>query len=189
MPVVARHHVLTLDDYFSTERMSESKYEFADGQIYVMAGGSLRHDRLETQTLQVLGRRLGAGPCFPMTTNRRIATGDGLYTYADGSVFCGDVELGPEQTALNPVLLIEVLSDRTSDYDRGEKLERYKTIPSLRHVLLIEQLRVDVEHWFRADDGWARRVHTSLEDVLRLDGLDVELPVAEIYDGYERFPT
>jgi Uma2 family endonuclease len=124
-----------------------------------------------------------------MTSNQRIATADGLYTYADGSVYCGELATGPDQTATNPVLLIEVLSDSTRDYDLGEKLDRYKAVPSLRHVLLVEQHRVQVEHWSRGPDGWSRDVHVDRDDTLRLAGLGIELPLTEIYDGMERFPV
>ena len=79
-----------------------------------------------------------------------------------------------------------MLSPSTRDYDRGEKLERYKGIPSLRHVLLIELETTDVEHWFRTPTGWARRVSTAADDVVTLDGVGVEIPVAELYVGVDR---
>lgn len=189
MSSVPRHHRLTLDDYFAVERRSPERHEYFEGQVFLMAGGTPRHNYLESRASEALGRRLGGSPCFTMTSNQRIATHDGLYTYADGSVFCGRIEVGEDQTALNPVVLIEVLSDKTRDYDRGEKLERYKTIPSLRHVLLIEQVRIDVEHWFRGAGGWQRRVYTDANDVIALGEPAVELTVGEIYEGVERIPA
>jgi Uma2 family endonuclease len=189
MPV-ARHHRLTLADYFAAERASTSRHEFADGEIWLMAGGAPRHNYVETRVLGALDRLLAGGPCFAMTSNQRISTADGLYTYADGSVFCGSLELGEEQTATNPIVLVEVLSDATRVYDRGEKLERYRTIPSLRHILLIEVDAPDVEVWTRGDDGgWTRTVHVSRSDVVRLGAIGVELPVAEVYDGIDRIPA
>ncbi|MBA2320477.1 MAG: Uma2 family endonuclease [Deltaproteobacteria bacterium] len=188
MPASARHHVASLEEYFAVERNSPGRHEFFDGQIYVMAGGSHRHDYLETRALLALGRRLGDGPCLPMTSNRRIATPDGLYTYADGSIFCGRIETGPEQTSTNPVLLIEVLSDSTREYDRGEKLARVQTIPSLRHVLLIEQHHVEIEHWQRTEAAWVRRRYSALDASIELPDLGLTLPVGEIYEGLDRVP-
>jgi Uma2 family endonuclease len=185
----AHRQLHTISEYFAVERMSSVRHEFCDGQVYAMAGGSVRHDWLETRTLQALGARLGSGPCFPMTSNRRIAVDQGFYSYADGSVFCGDVLTGPEQTAINPVVLVEVLSDSTREHDRGEKLARYKRIPSLQHVMLVEQLRVDVELWSRGPEGWSRVVLTDRDAVLGLPAIGVELPLREIYDGMERFPV
>ena len=111
------------------------------------------------------------------------------YTYADGSVFCGEMTLGPMQTATNPVVLSEVLSDGTRAYDRGEKLTRYRSIPSLRHVVLIEQDGVDVEVWSRNGETWSRKVHVDWADRVGLPGIQVELSVGDIYEGAERFPT
>ncbi|MEQ1570914.1 MAG: Uma2 family endonuclease [Myxococcota bacterium] len=188
MEAVVRHHVLSLDDYFAVDRGSTVRHEFADGQVYVMAGGSPRHDYLESRVSQRFARRLEGGPCVVMTSNRRLSTPDGLYSYADGSVFCGDLTYGPEQTATNPVVVIEVLSDSTRAYDRGEKLERYKSIPSLRHVVLVEQSVVRVDLWSRGPLGWAC-APLGPDDVLNLDALGVVVPVAELYEGSDRFPT
>jgi Uma2 family endonuclease len=189
MPV-ARHHHLTLADYFSAERQSPSRHEYADGVIWVMGGGSPRHNYVAARVHDALTRGVGTGPCFTMTADQRISTADGLYTYADGSVFCGSMTLGADQTAANPVVLVEVLSDSTRTYDRGEKLDRYRTIPSLRHVLLVEVDAPDVEVWTRGDDGsWTRAVHVALTDSVRLGAIDVALPVADLYAGIERIPA
>ncbi len=85
---VARHHEFTLEAYFATERRPDAgKHEFADGQIYAMSGGSPRHNHLAGQTYRLLAERLGGGPCVALPSDQRIATADGLYTYADASVF------------------------------------------------------------------------------------------------------
>lgn len=190
MPAAARHHLFTLDAYFRIDEASRERFEFWHGQVLLMAGGSPRHDYLESRVATLLSRELADGPCYTMTSNRRLATADDLYTYADGSVFCGEMAFGPNQTALNPVVVVEVLSDGTRAYDRGEKLERYRSIPSLRHVVLIEQDAVDVEVWSRTEAGWARVVHVSGGDsTVRLPGIRATLDVADLYKGADRFPT
>ena len=123
-----------------------------------------------------------------MTSSQRIATADGLYTYADGTVFCGKLKTGPGQTATNPVVVVEVLSPSTTAYDRGEKLVRYQTIQSLQHVVLVEQDAVDVEVWSRTADGWGRAV-TVAGGRVSLPGVGVELDADSIYDGADRVPT
>jgi Uma2 family endonuclease len=188
MPASVRHHVQSLEDYFAAERVSPHRHEFSDGQIFLMVGGSPRHDYLESRLLEAIGQRLVGARCFTITSSQRIATADGLYTYADGSVFCGAMEAGPEQTATNPVLLVEILSDGTRSYDRGDKLDRYRTIPSLRHVVLVEPDAIDVEVWTRGPDGWTRAVSVDRADIVKLEAIGVSLPVAEIYAGVERVP-
>lgn len=189
MPAAVRHHLHSLEEYLALERASERKHEFADGQIFLMAGGSPRHNYLAARVQVAFGGHLAGRACFPLASDQRISTFDGLCTYADGSVFCGSVEVGPDDSATNPVVLVEVLSDSTRDYDRGEKLARYKSIPSLQAVMLIEPDAIDVEVWTRAADGWVRRVYIERSDRLRFDGLGVEIEVGEIYEGFERVPA
>lgn len=186
---VARHHEFTLDAYFAVDRRPDSgKHEFADGQIYAMSGGSPRHNHLAGQAYRMLAERLGGGPCVALPSDQRIATGDGLYTYADASVFCGPIELGPEQTARNPAVVVEVLSDSTRAYDRGEKLRRYQSIEALQHVVLIEPDAPDVEVWSRGTVGWRRTVYVEAEQTVDLSGIGVHLPMEEIYREASRFP-
>lgn len=188
MRATARHHVLALTDYFATERLSPQKHEFADGQIYVMAGGSRPHNYLAFRFMSAVARQLEGGSCFGMPSDQRISTPDGLYTYPDGSIYCGAITAGEQDTATNPVVLLEVLSDSTRAYDRGEKLDRYKSIPTLRHVVLVEPDAVDVEVWTRGESGWTRTVCVDRAGRVRLDVIGVDLAVAEIYDGLDRVP-
>jgi Uma2 family endonuclease len=187
--MLARHHQTTLDDYFSAERLSPRRHEYVDGQIYLMAGGSTRHNYLALQVLGPLREQLAGGPCIALSGDQRIGIPDGTYTYADGSVFCGEIHLGREHTGLNPTVLVEVCSESTRAYDRGEKLERYKLVPSLRHVVLVEQDAVDVEVWTRREGGWTREVVVDPRATVRLEHLGIELSVAEIYQGADRVPA
>jgi Uma2 family endonuclease len=189
VPASGRHHVLTLADYFEAERVSPRRHEFCDGQIFLMAGGSPRHSYLSTRLVRLLGNALEGSPCDALNSDQRIATADGLYTYADGSVFCGPMELGPEQTATNPRVVVEVLSDGTRAYDRGEKLDRYRSIPSLAHVVFVEQDGVDVEVWSRGAGGWSRAVYVDASDTVQLDAIGVALRVGDLYAGAERYPA
>ncbi len=186
MPATLRHHAFTLDDYFAIERERPDKHEFFDRQVFLMAGGSARHNALSANVVVALAGALRASPgsgCRVLSADQRISTPEGLYTYADATVVCGAPELGREQTLANPTILVEVLSDATRDYDRGDKLARYQAIPSLRHVLLVEQARVDVECWSRTTEGWSRRVVTTLEAVLALDPPGIRIAVASLYEG------
>src|SRR5258708_30759273 len=80
-----------------------------------------------------------------------------------------------------PTVLVEVLSPSTRAYDRGEKFELYRSIPTFRDYLLIEQSAVDVEHRWRVGDQWSSERKTSLEDVTRLNSIEVDLKVADLY--------
>ncbi len=188
MPLSARHHIFSLEHYLAQEHRSSEKHEFCDGQIYLMAAGSPRHNYLAQRFQRLVGNQLEGNPCDVLSSDQRLATPDGLYSYADGAVFCEPVRLGPEQTANNPTVIVEVLSDGTRQYDRGEKLNRYQTIPTLQHVVLIEQDGFDVEVWSRTDAGWKRTVAVEPDQLVKLPAIGVELSVADLYAGSDRFP-
>lgn len=174
----------TLDDYFTIEAMSEIKHEFHDGEIFAMAGASAAHNEITANILSELRIALRRHGCRAYGSDLRVATPAGLLTYPDVSVFCGPLVFvrGRDDTVTNPVALVEVLSDATRDYDRGDKFALYKSIPTLRAYLVIEQLTVRVERWVRSQSGrWTLSVHERLDEAVRLAGVPVTLKVREIY--------
>lgn len=177
-----RHY--TLDDYFAVEEMSVVKHEFFEGEIFAMAGAFLDHNMIVSNVLTILLPALRRSECTAFGSDMRIATQSGLFTYPDISIVCGKPWLvtGRPDTTLNPVLLAEVLSDATRDYDRGKKLDAYRRIPSLREILLIDQAQVLVEVWRRQDEtSWASFTVSDLSKTLTLTAGPLELPLREIY--------
>jgi Uma2 family endonuclease len=182
----ATHHRFTFDEYVRLETDSGVKHEFVAGQVFARSGGSPEHAAITAKISRLLGNALEGRPCRVFSPDLRVrvrATGVG--TYPDVTVICGSVRLDPEdpkqQTALNPIALVEVLSPSTEDYDRGEKLGQYKQIESLREVMLVAHDRREVEVVRREPDGsWSRHVATE-GAVVRLDSIDCDLPVTEIY--------
>ena len=108
----------------------------------------------------------------------------GLYTYPDASIVCGPKVSDSSETISNTIVIVEVLSDSTRNYDRGEKFDLYRSIPALRHYLLIEQNFIHLEHRRLESEGsWSNEIVDSLDGVIRLSDLGVELQMAEIYYG------
>ena len=104
---------------------------------------------------------------------------------------CGQLEYTDDKkdTITNPKIVVEVLSHTTRNYDLGEKLRMYWSIPSLTDILLIEQKKVWIEYWYRVPGGeWSKRVLENLHDTLRIDSANFDIPVAELYAGVE-FPV
>jgi Uma2 family endonuclease len=174
----------TVDDYFTIEAMSEVKHEFYNGEIFAMAGASAAHNDITANVLARLRIALRRQGCRAYGSDFRVQTPAGLLTYPDVSVFCGPLAFvrGRDDTATNPALLVEVLSDATRDYDRGEKLSLYRSIPSLREYLLVEQAAVRVEHWVRGHGSrWTAASFERLDDLVRLVSVPVTLRVSEVY--------
>ncbi len=178
-----RHHY-SLDDYFAVEQSSPIRHEYLDGEILAMAGASLAHNDISANVLAILRTALRGAGCRAFGSDLRIVTPTGLYTYPDVSVICGPPALVPGRpdTVSNPILLVEVLSAATRDYDRGDKLTAYETIPALREVLLVDQEEVAVEWRHRTDTGvWMSEAYRALDGVVRLSSIPTELALADVY--------
>jgi Uma2 family endonuclease len=173
------------EEYLAIDRASDSKSEYLAGVIYAMGGASPPHVQITGNVAGELRQRLREQPCIVYSTDLRVrASGDGLYAYPDVVVVCGEpVFIDSElDTLANPLLIIEVLSDSTKNYDRGEKFENYRTNASLREYVLVAQDKVHVEHYAKQDDAtWVLSETNSTDDVLSLSSVKCDLPVSEIY--------
>ena len=180
-PAQKRTH--TFAEYLALEAASGIRHEFLDGEIYAMAGGTIEHGALAANAIGELRGALRGRPCRVLTADVRIRVlATGLGTYPDVSVVCGSIERDPEDanTVVNPVAIIEVPSDSTEAYDRGEKFAHYRRIPSLQDYLLVSQDERLIEHYRRNDDdSWTLR-DVRPPEVARLS-IGCELSVAEVY--------
>jgi Uma2 family endonuclease len=143
---------MTPDDYLAWERAQPVRHEYFHGEVFAMAGGSLRHNALCTRLGGLLDAQL-RGPCVVLSSDQRLVAARGeRYVYPDLSVVCGPaaVQPGTSDVLTNPTILVEVLSASTEQYDRGLKWDGYQRIPSLTDYLLVSQAEPRIEH-FRRD--------------------------------------
>jgi Uma2 family endonuclease len=177
---------LTPEEYLAIERKADRKSEYYRGEMFAMAGASRRHNLILVNVAAELRQLLKARPCEVYSSDmRNRVTPVGLYTYPDASVVCGEPEFADDQkdTLLNPVVIVEILSDSTRDYDRSRKFQYYRELASLREYLTIEQDSPRVERWARqAEGGWLLTEFKDLEQTVHLASIDCELPLREIYD-------
>jgi Uma2 family endonuclease len=183
----------TLEEYLELDRTSEERFEFWDGEVFCMSGGSEAHVEIESNLVAFLKPQLRDRGCRVFPAEMRIKVPSAPpYRYADVSASCGKAEfekIGVVDTLLNPTLLVEVLSDSTEAYDRGEKFSHYKSIPTLRECLLVAQHRPHVTRLFKDDEGrWIHSEENDLGASLRLNSLDCELPLSEVYLGVDFKP-
>jgi Uma2 family endonuclease len=183
-----RHY--TVEDYFAIEENSAVKHEYFDGEIFAMAGASLAHNRIASNLHSALSAKLGSSGCEVFGSDLRVRTPSGLLTYPDVMVICGNVELSAEDrldTVVNPAMIIEVLSDSTRDYDRGEKSERYREAPSLCDYMMVDQGAVRVEilsaeySTGATPRNWTSRLYARLDQSIRIESIGLDLRVGEIY--------
>ena len=161
------------------ERQPE-RYELVDGAARMMTGGSPNHARISRNALTVLAVRLGAGRCEAFGGDLAVILGPQRVVFPDASVSCEPVtEIGADR----PVVIVEVLSPSTAAYDLGDKAFAYRKLPSLRHLVLIRQDRIGVEHYHRDAEGedFVLTETDRVDDPLALTAIRIELSVAELY--------
>jgi Uma2 family endonuclease len=181
---VSRVHVYTYAEYLAHESVSNVKHEFFDGEIYAMAGGLLAHAALAMSVGAALVAAARGGPCVVFSSDLKVrALATGLTAYPDVTVICGPAETDPlsDHVVINPTLVVEVTSPSTEDWDRGEKLDSYKTIPSLRECVIVSHRdrRIEV-HRREADGGWTTTA-AGRGEAVTLTSLACTLAVDEIY--------
>jgi Uma2 family endonuclease len=178
----------TEQEYLEIDRAAEVRSEYLDGQIFEMSAISAAHSRLTWNLTAILAPQLRGKQCVGFGSNLRVKVPRGnFYTYPDLSVACGpQFTTDKADTLANPVLLIEVLSQSTRDYDRGEKLRRYRTIPSFVEYLLVDQYAVGVEHWTKQPDGsWLVRETLGLDAEVVLESIGCRIRLADVYESVE----
>jgi Uma2 family endonuclease len=187
MATRAALHRYSFADYLAFEEASTTKHEFLNGEIYGMAGGTPEHAALAVAVSSALLTQLRGGPCRVYSSDLRVRVlATGLATYPDVTVVCGELERDPESatTVVNPRAVVEVLSDGTEAYDRGQKLDHYRRVPSLAAVILVSHRAPRIELWERAGDGaWSSR-ELGPGELAEIAALPARLSVDEVYQGF-----
>jgi Uma2 family endonuclease len=178
------HHRYTYDEYLRLEEDSPTKHEFFDGEIYAMAGGTPEHAALAAALIELLGPQLREHGCRLYTSDLRVRVmATGLSTYPDVTIICGPSERDPagSTSIVNPKVIIEVLSDGTEAYDRGEKLEHYQQIPALAACILVSHRERLLELWSRSGGRWVR-TEARAGGALVVGAVPCTLDVDALYD-------
>jgi len=174
----------SLDDYWAIELASPVRHEYLHGAVYAMAGGTPRHNEIAANVQYALRQALEDTNCRPVGADQRIRVSDDEYTYADVSVFRGRIEVAPSpppDTATNPMLIVEVLSDSTRGYDHGDKRELYQRLPSASAIWLVEPDEARVTVWSRTQDGgWESTEY--VDETAELPVLDRTVRLGALYE-------
>ena len=180
----------TPEEYLAMERASVARHEFFDGVIYSMAGESLAHSQICVNLVGEVRTKLKGRNCQALSPNMKVrAESKGMFAYPDLTIVCGEPRFHDKQrdVLLNPKVIFEVLSPSTGRYDQTKKFFRYrKELPSLTDYVLIYQDAPFIEHHEKQSDGrWTHNAADGIDDVLRIDSIEIELSLREIYDRVE----
>jgi Uma2 family endonuclease len=177
------------EEYLEMEVLSEDRHEYRDGEIVLMTGAMPNHNRITRNLCASMTLGLRGQSCEVFVADQRLwIPKKRLHTYPDVMVIDGKLQLqkGRKDTVMNPLLIVEVLSNSTADYDRGDKFTAYRSIPGFQEYLLVSQYGQQIEHYVkRSEKKWDFQSYDETDAVVRLETVGVEMTIADIYDKVE----
>jgi Uma2 family endonuclease len=174
----------TPEEYFGWEEKQLEKYEYIDGEVYAMSGGSKNHSLISVRFITLFSNHLEGGSCETGNSDLKVnivATGN--YTYPDVSVTCDDRDKTTTQYITYPCLIVEVLSDSTESYDRGGKFRMYRKNPILQDYLLVSSVRIEMDLYHKNDIGDWVIINYQAGDIVELKSINLSFPIEQVYRG------
>jgi len=176
--------LLTPEEYLEFEMKSQEKHELYDGYLIAMAGAQVPHRRIQTNLIVALGNMFKAKDrnCIPYASDTRVYVSQSRYFYPDVTVFCGKAVEDKWDNALNPDVVIEILSDSTASFDKNEKAAAYRQMPELKQLVLIDSREKHITIYVRnAEGAWVETQHDAEAKQVRIADEDISL--SEIYES------
>jgi len=174
---------MTVEEYLAWEHTQTERHEYFAGEVFSQAGGTRRHSLIGSNVLGEIQHMLKGHRCEAHGSDMKVhIEATGYLAYPDVSVVCPPIQGASDDVITNPVLLVEVLSPSTADFDRGTKFDHYRQIPSLQEYLIFAQDEPHVEQRTRTSDGlWLLRVVTGIDQALSLASIKTSLTLRDAY--------
>ena len=185
MASAARNTYITPEEYLARERLAVERSEYYRGQVYAMSGASRPHNLVSGNLFTEINSQLKGRPCEVYSADMRVrVSATGLYTYPDIVAVCGEPRFVDDEfdTLVNPQVIIEVLSQSTEAYDRGDKFAQFQQIVSLQEYILVAQSKIRVERYSRHGQQWLLTTWDSVDGVLELESVGCRVRLSDIYD-------
>jgi Uma2 family endonuclease len=185
MQVQTRKHIYTPEEYLELEEKAPYKSEYRNGEIIPMTGGTTNHNQIALNFASSLLYVIRGKKYRVFIGDVRLWIPEYReYTYPDVIVTDGKpIYAGKNNTTVtNPLLIVEVLSKSTKNYDQGDKFTFYRSIPQFKEYVLVEQNQYQVMHYSKTNEGeWIFREYKSENDIVKLQHLDFEISLIDIY--------
>ncbi|HLI91353.1 MAG TPA: Uma2 family endonuclease [Ktedonobacteraceae bacterium] len=176
---------MSVEDYLALDRSSqEARYEYYDGELRMLAGGSIYHSIIGTSVTGILYRLLHGSPCRVYNSDIRLQLSRSRYVHPDITVSCDQRDQGQGEMIHHPRVVIEVLSPSTEAKDRGRKFTLYRECQSIQEYMMVDSRRVQIEVYSRDNRKWTLSTYGPGDEVV-LESLNIRFPVDEVYEGLD----
>jgi Uma2 family endonuclease len=176
----------TYEEYLFYEAGNPSRHEYYRGTVYAMSGGTRDHNIISGNIYMSFRTQMRGRSCMAYNSDMQVGfANEEACFYPDIAAVCGDEQIQSYKgdRLLNPMVIVEVLSHSTENYDKKTKFETYQLIPSLTDYLLVRQDRVHVMHYSRQEEDWPSTIYRELTDEITLSAIGCQLKLEEIYEG------
>lgn len=178
-------HMMTVEEYLRLEENGpEHRYEYIDGYVYMMAGGSLDQDLIKSNIQALLRAHLRGGPCRVYSSDAKVRVSETRYLHPEVTVTCDPGDRGKKQMILSPRLVVEVLSPGTERRDRTAKMKMYRAYPTIEEYMLVSTRFPMVEVHRRESGKWTYHVYDE-HDEITLSSLDLHVSCAAVYEDID----
>ena len=177
------------EEYLALETTADYRSEYHDGEIIPMAGGKPNHNQLAINLTSAINYHFRKKPYRVFMSDLRLWIPDyRLYTYPDVMVINTPLVLAEsrQDTIVNPLMIAEILSDSTEQYDRGDKFRMYRSIASFQEYLLVSQKAIQVEKFSKTDaNQWLLSEYEGKDAEIKFDSFEFSISLDELYEGVE----
>lgn len=192
MATLSKKEKYSVEEYLALLESSEMKYEYFNGQIYAMGGGTIKHGIIYQNVNTSINNALISAnkSCFVFNSDVKVSIKeDNTYVFPDCFVVCNKIEQDDKdkESIINPILVVEVLSKGTQQYDKTGKFRKYRSIPGFLEYVLIEQNEQLVETYYcKGESDWEIRTFKEKNSVIEFKSLDIHISLDAIYRGSDQ---
>lgn len=184
--VAEREHFpkLTPAEYLEWEEQQELRYEYIDGEIYAMTGGTLNHSEIGGNFYYLLKTHLGGSGCRVLNSDAKVQIAESNdYVYPDVSVTCDERDRSATKFISHPCTIVEVLSPSTKAYDRWEKFNLYRRSDALQDYVLVDTDRIEIALYSKNDRGKWEITRYIAGDIVELKSINLSFPIEQVFEG------
>jgi len=175
----------TIEEYLAMEAQAQEKHEYYNGKVVRMSGGTDLHNEIAANIIAVLKKKKEAYKLYTSDMKIQIEAFQ-HFVYPDAVVICKRPQFYKDRrdVIINPLLVVEVLSPTTEEYDRGMKFYKYRTLPSFQEYLLLRQDAIAATTFYReAEDLWRTSDIQGMDAHIHLRSIDADISLLDVYDG------
>ncbi|MGB3192317.1 MAG: Uma2 family endonuclease [Limnoraphis sp.] len=183
MIAIPESQYITPEDYLKWEEKQPLKYEYIEGQVFAMTGGSIPHNDIAVNLTTILKNHLRGKGCKISMADAKLGVSEaGPFYYPDVMVTCDETDQRATKVIYHPCLIVEVLSPGTEAVDRGKKFQNYRRISSLKEYVLIETRQIFVEIFRKNQQGIWELYNYGEGDEINLTTVELSFPIEMLYE-------